>query len=107
MPAIQVRVQARFMLRPVRTQGTVELGLYTALVLQMPGQAGIVAIDLAAILARVCHSLAIQIANRARIWKTKEHRDTRLESIIRGRGRDSSSRNSCMRRVDFSMMSRI
>lgn len=92
MPAIQVSIQARLVLRPIRAQGTVELGLYTAFVLQMPGQAGIVAIDLAAILARVCHPLAIQIANRTRIWKTKEHGDTRLESIIRERDRDSSSR---------------
>lgn len=92
MPAIQVSVQARLVLCPVRAQGTVELGLYAALVLQMPGQAGIVAIDLAAILAWVCHPLAIQITNRARIWKIKEHGDTRLESIIRGRDRNSSSR---------------
>jgi len=87
-----VSVQTRLVFRPVRTQGAVELGLHAALVLQMPGQAGVVAIDLAAIPARVCHPLAIQITHRARIWKIKEHRDTRLESIVRGRDRDSSSR---------------
>lgn len=58
MPAIQVSIQARFVLRPVRAQRTMELGLHAALVLQMPRQTGIVAIDLAAIPARVCHPLA-------------------------------------------------
>lgn len=66
-------VQARLVLRPVRTQGTMELGLHAALVLQMPGQAGVIAIDLAAIPAGICHPLTIQIARRARIWKIKEH----------------------------------
>lgn len=92
MPAIQVSVQARLVFRPVRAQGAVKLRLHSALVLQMPSQAGIVAIDLAAIPARVCHPLTIQIAHRAYIWKTKEHGNTRLERIVRGRGRNSSSR---------------
>lgn len=87
MPAVQVSVQARLVLRPVRAQRTVELGLHAALVLEMPGQAGVVAIDLAAIPAGVRHPLAIQITHRAPIWKMKEHRGTRLESIVRGRGR--------------------
>lgn len=73
MSAVQVSVQTRFMLRPVRAQRTVELGLHAALVLQMPRQTGVVTIDLAAIPARVCHPLAIQITHRTRIWKIKEH----------------------------------
>lgn len=73
MPAIQVSIQARLVFRPVRAQGTVELGLHAALVFQVPGQARVVAIDLAAIPARVRHPLAIQIPQCACIWKTKEY----------------------------------
>jgi len=78
--------------RSVRAQGAVEFGLYAALVLQMPSQAGVVAVDFAAIPAGVRHPLTIQITHRARIWKIKEYRNTRLESIVYRRGCDSSSR---------------
>lgn len=96
VPAVQVGVQARFVLGPVRTQGTVELGFHAALVLQVPGQAGVVAVDLPAILAGVGHPLTIQIAHRARIWKTEEHGSLRLERCCWAQPRLSHLANSCI-----------
>lgn len=67
------------MLRFVRAQGTVKLGLHAALVLQMPGQAGVIVVNLAAVLTRVSFPQAIQVAHRARIWKTEKYGSDRLE----------------------------
>lgn len=71
------------MLRPVWTQGTLNLGLHTALVFQMPSQTGVIVVDLAAILARIGHLPAIQRGHRACICKIKKHRSIRLENRSR------------------------
>jgi len=73
----------------------------------MPGQARVVAIDLAAIPARVCHPLAIQITQCACIWKTKEHGNIWLESIAcEAVTLPREFVHSVRRRVDSSTMSR-
>lgn len=64
MPAVEVSVQAGLVLRSVRAEGTVELWFHAALVLQMPGQAGVVIVHFATVLARVGDSLAVQVARR-------------------------------------------
>lgn len=59
---VEMSVQAGLVLGSVRTQRAVELGFDTALVLQVPRQAGVVVVHLAAVLAR--------IGDRSRLWKT-------------------------------------
>lgn len=70
--AVQMGVQAGLVLRPVRAQGTVELGLHAALVLQMPRQARVVIVDLAAVLAGIGDPSTVEEPHRPRLWKTRK-----------------------------------
>ena len=67
MPAIQVGVQAGFVLRSVRAEGTVELWFHATFVLQMSRQAGVVIVHLATVLARIGDFLAVKVAQRTRL----------------------------------------
>ena len=69
MPAVQMRVQAGFVLRSVRAEWTVELGFHPAFVLQMPRQTGVVIVHLAAILARIGDFLAVEVSHRSWLCK--------------------------------------
>ena len=80
MSAIQVGVQAGFVLRSVRAEGTVEFWFHATFMLQMSCQAGVVIVYLATVLARIGDFLAVKVAQRTRLWKIRKTEEINIRN---------------------------